>query len=346
MTQLEPFEPFETIRKVWDEKTDEWWYAIVDVIEILTESDNPRKYWTAMKNRKGDLIELDTICIQFPMKHKKNNRTYQTDCSNQAGLLRIIQSIPSPEAEPFKRWLAMTGSRRLDEIKADPLELEREKYRLQGYDEEWINARLNSKTVRNELTDEWQKRQVKGREYGVLTNEIHSGTFDGLSVKQHKDLKGVEKGNLRDHMTPFELAFTILGEAATTEIVRGEDAQGFDENLDAARRGGESAGDARKTFEESFGQKVISNRSYLEERKRLASGRTIPEEQIAELQGQVAAVAAALGGEEGHFQTVTTELHRRFGMRSYETILIDEMDPISRFLHDWHDSLTDDDVPF
>jgi DNA-damage-inducible protein D len=267
MSDIEVFEPFdESIRKVWNAATQEWWLAVVDVVQILTESADASAYWRQMKRRDKELV---TICHKFPLKSLKNNRTYQTDCANQEGMLRIIQSISSPKAEPFKQWLAKTGSRRLDEIRNDPIELEREKYRLQGYDEEWINARLSSKAVRNELTDEWNKRQISGRQYGELTNEIHKGTFDGLSVQAHKEHKGVEKGNLRDHMTRIELAFTILGEATTTEIAQKEDAQGYGDNLIAAQKGGNSAGAARRAFEEFRGEKVISDKSYLNERKRL-----------------------------------------------------------------------------
>lgn len=272
MSELESFELFDThIRRVWDEATGEWWFAVVDVIEILTDSSNPAVYWRQMKNRDAELV---TFCNGFSMKHKTNNRTYKTDCSNQVGMLRIIQSIPSRSAEPFKRWLAMTGSRRLDEIKNDPLEIEREKYRLAGYDEKWINARIGSISARNEITDEWEQRGIQDREYGILTNEIHEGAFD-MSVRKHKKLKGVEKGNLRDHMTPAELAITILGETGTTEIIREEDSQGFQENRNAARRGGKGAGAARKAYEEAMGKKVISDKSYIEERKRLLAHGTV-----------------------------------------------------------------------
>ncbi|MEM8861512.1 MAG: Bro-N domain-containing protein [Chloroflexota bacterium] len=268
MDEIQSFEPFDgQIRKVWDEKDQEWRFAIVDVIELLVETERAAEYWRKM--RKRDLAEIPPFWWDYKMKHKKNNRTYKTDCANEEGLLRIIQSISSPKAEPFKLWLAQTGARRLEEIRDNPIELEREKYRLSGYDEDWINSRLNSKAVRNELTDEWKNRQITGRQYGQLTDEIHQGTFDGMNVKRHKEHKGVEKGNLRDHMTPLELAFTILGEATTLEIARNENAQGFGQNLDAAKRGGEGAGSARKLIEESIGKSVISDKSYIEERKRL-----------------------------------------------------------------------------
>lgn len=268
---LQPLNEYETIRRVWDDNTHRWWFAVVDVVLVLSEATDPSRYWADMK-RRDESGQLLAVCEKFPMKSRKNNRTYQTECADQRGILRIIQSIPSPKAEPFKQWLAATGSRRLDEIQADPLEAEREKYRLAGYDENWINARIGAITTRNQLTDEWQDRGVQGREFGILTNEIHKGTFDNMSVKDHKDLKGVKKGNLRDHMTPLELAFTILGEASTIEEIQDSDAKGFDENKKAAQQGGKNAGVARKSFEEASGRPVVSDKSYLEERKKLDAG--------------------------------------------------------------------------
>ena len=269
--ELQPLNEYEGLRRIWDESTQRWWFAVVDVVGLLSEATDPSRYWADMKRRdkSGQLL---AICEKFPMKSPKNNRTYQTECANQEGILRIVQSIPSPKAEPFKQWLAKTGSRRLDEIQADPLEAERERYRLLGYDEDWINARIGSIATRNQLTDEWQQRGVQGREYGILTNEIHKGTFDNMSVKAHKEYKGVQKGNLRDHMTPLELAFTILGEASTIEEAKAADAQGYDENKNAAVKGGKNAGVARKSFEEASGRPVISNKSYLEMRKKLEAG--------------------------------------------------------------------------
>jgi hypothetical protein len=272
-SDIQTLNEYEGIRRIWDETTDRWWFAVVDVIQALSGATDPSRYWADMK-RRDESGQLLAICEKFPMKSPKNNRTYQTECADQRGVLRIIQSIPSPKAEPFKQWLAMTGSRRLDEIQADPLEAEREKYRLAGYDEAWINARIGSITVRNQLTDEWQSRGVQeGQEYGILTNEIHKGAFDNLSVKEHRELKGVKRGNLRDHMTPLELAFTILGEASTIEEVNEADAQGFEENKKAAQKGGQNAGVARKSFEQASGRPVISDQSYLESRKKLGSGK-------------------------------------------------------------------------
>lgn len=265
---IQTLNEYEGIRRFWDETTDRWWFAVVDVIQALSGATDPSRYWADMK-RRDESGQLLAICEKFPMKSPKNNRTYQTECADQRGVLRIVQSIPSPKAEPFKQWLAMTGSRRLDEIQADPLEAEREKYRLAGYDEAWINARIGSITVRNQLTDEWQSRGVQqGQEYGILTNEIHKGAFDNMSVKEHRELKGVKRGNLRDHMTPLELAFTILGEASTIEEVNEADAQGFEEN----KKGGQNAGVARRSFEQASGRPVISDQSYFESRKKLGSG--------------------------------------------------------------------------
>lgn len=275
--EIQPIYQFEGIRRKWREERREYWYAVVDVIEVLAETKSPSRYWNELrsstKSKSG--IELFDFCEKLPMKSRKNNRTYRTDCANPQGLLRIIQSIPSPGAEPFKQWLAKTGSRRLKEIQNDPIEREREKYRLQGYDENWINTRLESQGVRNELTDEWRNRGVsEGHEFGILTNEIHKGTFDEMSVKDHKEHKDLKKGDsLRDHMTPIELAFTILGEASTIEEIKQNDPKGFEENRDSAKKGGKTAGKLREVYEEETGRPVISDQSYIEERRRLLAAR-------------------------------------------------------------------------
>lgn len=246
----------------------ETWFAVVDVVEVLAETTDHNRYWRQLKQANIELVE---IIDRFPLKHKSNGRTYQTDCANQEGILRIIQSIPSPKAEPFKRWLAMTGDRRLNEIANDPIEALREQYRIEGYDDQWITVRIESITTRNELTDEWAKRGIElGWQYGALTNEIHKGAFEGMTVRQHHQLKGLGKGDqLRDHMTSYELAFSILGEARARDESIKKKPEGFAENEEIARQAGEAAGAARKAFEEQIGEPVISNKSYLEERKRL-----------------------------------------------------------------------------
>jgi hypothetical protein len=254
------------IRRIRDEETGEWWYAVVDVIEALTDSQKPRNYWYDLKRREvaKSGVELSEICRQFKLE-ATNNRFYNTDCANQEGMLRIIQSIPSPKAEPFKRWLAEVGAERLDEIENPELAAERLRqiYRVKGYSDDWIERRLQSIVTRNELTDEWQNRKVQdGREVAILTAEIAKATF-GLTPAEHKKLKQLKQENLRDHMTGLELAFTILGEAATTEITRREDAQGFAENQTAARKGGRIAGNARRELEAETGKPVVSSTNYL-----------------------------------------------------------------------------------
>lgn len=256
------------IRRILDEETQEWWYAVVDVIEAITDSSKPRDYWYRMKKRvaENEGLELSTICRQFKLK-APNNRFYDTDCANTEGMLRIIQSIPSPKAEPFKRWLAEVGSERLEELNNPELAAERLRqiYKAKGYSDDWIERRLQSIVTRNELTDEWQNRGVEiGRQVAILTAEIAQATF-GMTPAEHKKLKKLKRENLRDHMTGLELAFTILGEAATTEITRQEDAQGFDKNQVAARKGGRIAGNARRELEAETGKPVVSAMNYLQQ---------------------------------------------------------------------------------
>lgn len=255
------------IRRIFDEATGEWWYAVVDVIEALTDSQKPRDYWYRMKKRvaENEGTELSTICRQFKLK-ASNNRFYDTECANTEGMLRIIQSIPSAKAEPFKRWLAEVGTERLEELDNPELAAERLRqiYRVKGYSDDWIERRLQSIVIRNELTDEWQNRGIAaGKEVAILTAEIAKATF-GLTPSEHKKLKALKRENLRDHMTGLELAFTILGEAATTEITRQENAQGFNQNQSAARKGGQIAGNARRELEAETGRPVVSATNYLE----------------------------------------------------------------------------------
>ena len=228
--QLQPIGEYEGIRKHIDE-SGTIWYAVVDVIEVLVESSNPGRYWSDMRNRREDGAELYAICVEFPMKHKKNGRTYKTDCANQEGLLRIIQSIPSPKAEPFKQWLAMTGSRRLDEIKADPIEAMRERLRLSGLDEAAINRRLEAFKSNRKLLGEWSNRGVDDEGRETLSDVVHKGTFDGMTRNDHANLKQLPDGEvLSDHMNDLEIAFSILGDASTLEEIKYTNPKGLKEN--------------------------------------------------------------------------------------------------------------------
>lgn len=256
------------IRRVWDENNQNWYFSIVDVIEILTDSPNPRKYWSVLKTRlKKNGSELTTICSQLKMQ-SADGKFYNTDVANTEGLLRIIQSVPSPKAEPFKRWLAKVGYERLEEIENPELATKRmrEIYKQKGYSDEWIEKRARGIAVRDELTQEWKKRGVKEHlEYAILTAEISKATF-GMTPSEYKNYKALDKpkDNLRDHMTDLELIFTMLGEASTTEIAKKKDANGFPENKTAAIEGGNIAGNARKELEEKSGTKVSTKTNYNE----------------------------------------------------------------------------------
>lgn len=251
-----------------------WFFAVTDVIAALTDSDNPRDYWYRMKQReKISGIELSTICRQLKLE-APDGKLRATDCANTEGLFRIIQSIPSPKAEPFKRWLAKVGYERVQEIEDPELATARTRdlYRAKGYSDEWIEKRMRGITVRAELTEEWKQRGVgEAPEYAILTAEISKAAF-GMTPAEYKQHKGLERENLRDHMTDLELIFSMLGEAATTEIARKQDAQGFGENKVAAHKGGRISGDARDKLEIETGDKVVSQENYLNEpesRKRL-----------------------------------------------------------------------------
>ena len=254
---------------------DEWWFSVIDVVDAFTDSVNPRDYWFKMKIRvkSEDGFELSTICRQFKLP-APDRKMRETDCSNTEGLFRIIQSIPSPKAEPFKRWLAKVGYERVQEIEDPELGTKRTRalYKAKGYSDAWIEKRMRGIAIREELTDEWKKRDVKQeQEYAILTAEIAKAAF-GVTPGEHKQLKGLKRENLRDHMTDLEQIFSMLGEAATTEITRVDDAQGFDESKTAARKGGEVAGTARKDLEKKTGKRVVSPENYLtepESRKRL-----------------------------------------------------------------------------
>jgi bisphosphoglycerate-dependent phosphoglycerate mutase len=238
----------------------------VDVIEILTESPNPRKYWSVLKTRlKKEGSQLATNCSQLKMQ-SSDGKFYLTDVADTEQLLRLIQTIPSPKAEPFKIWLAKVGQERLNEIENPELAAQRmrEIYKAKGYSDEWIEKRMRGIAVRDELTSEWNKREVKeGKEYSILTAEISRATF-GLAPSEYKNLKGLTKSseNLRDHMTDLELIFSMLGEASTTEIARNKNAIGFNKNLNAAKEGGTVAGNARRELEHKSGKKVVTSKNF------------------------------------------------------------------------------------
>jgi DNA-damage-inducible protein D len=252
---------------------DEWYFSIVDVIEILTESTIPKRYWTDLKKKltlEEGFDQLYEKIVQLKLE-SSDGKKYNTDTANTETIFRIIQSIPSKNAEPFKRWLAKVGYERVQEIENPELAQQRMKelYKAKGYPESWIEKRVRGIAVREELTDEWQKRGVKeGQEYSILTAEISKATF-GMTPSEYKELKGLKRENLRDHMTDLELIFSMLGEASTTEIARNTDTQGFKENQQAAKKGGKIAGDARKQLEIESGKKVVSKDNFLTSSKNL-----------------------------------------------------------------------------
>lgn len=254
------------IRSVWNEEEQQWYFSIVDVVGALTDSADSRKYWNKLKQRlKEEGSELVTICHRLKLP-AADGKMRLTDTATAKGILRIIQSIPSPKAEPFKQWLAQVGSDRIAEIENPELAQSRmrEIYRAKGYSDEWIARRERGIAVRDTLTDEWKKRGIKeGKEYAILTAEISKAAF-GISPSQHKKLKDLNRPseNLRDHMTDLELLFTALGEASTTEIAKTHDAYGMAENTQAARAGGKIAGDARRALEAKTGRKVVSASNY------------------------------------------------------------------------------------
>ena len=268
MTENDKLQMFEDrpIRTAWDETQEEWYFSIVDVVTVLTESgdyNTGRKYWNKLKQRlKAEGSELVTNCHQLKMKATDGKRRL-TDVANTEQLLRIIQSIPSPKAEPFKLWLAQVGRERIEETIDPELTIDRalETYLKKGYSREWINQRLQAIQVRKELTDEWDARGVqKGVEYAILTDEI-TKAWSGMNTRQYKNLKGLKKENLRDNMTTLELVLNMLAEATTTEISKQKAPATFSENLSVARKGGEAAGIARKAVEERTGVPVISSKN-------------------------------------------------------------------------------------
>ena len=255
------------IRSVWDNEREEWYFSVVDVIGSLTESNNPRDYWYRVKKRMSEeeRSELSTFCRQLKLK-STDGKLYKTDVADMQGIFRIIQSVPSPKAEPFKMWLAEVGKERIDEIIDPELTIDRalEGYARKGYSREWINQRLQAIQVRKELTDTWQDHGVKaGNEYAILTNEI-SKAWSGMTTREYKDFKGLKKENLRDNMSTTELILNMLAETATKDIAEATNPQGLDENKQVAQDGGSIAGDARKSIEDRTGKPVITSKNAID----------------------------------------------------------------------------------
>jgi hypothetical protein len=245
---------------------NEWWFSVVDVVEALTDSVKPRVYWNAMKTRvkSEDGIELSTICRQLKLE-SSDGKKYETDCANAEGIFRIIQSIPSPKAEPFKRWLAKVGYERVQEIENPELATKRTRmlYKLKGYSDDWIEKRMRGIFIREELTDEWKNRGVKEqKDYEILTAEISKATF-GMTPSEYRKHKRLNRENLRDHMDDLELIFVMLGERSTTEIHRTENSQGVPKLKSDAVAGGNVAGGARKKLEQRLGKSIVSKNNYL-----------------------------------------------------------------------------------
>ncbi|MBU4536849.1 Bro-N domain-containing protein [Patescibacteria group bacterium] len=247
---------------------NEWWFSIIDVVNVLAETDRPRKYWNDLKKKIEDegYFQLSDKIGQLKLK-SSDGKKYETDCANTENIFRIIQSIPSPKAEPFKRWLAKVGYERVKEIEDPELATKRTRmlYKAKGYDEAWIDKRMRGIVVRETLTDEWKNRGIKEeKEYAILTAEISKATF-GMTPRQYKNFKNLKRENLRDHMDDLELIFSMLGEAATTEIARNKDAQGFVENKKVAKAGGEVSKKARLDLENKSGKRVSKEENYLKE---------------------------------------------------------------------------------
>jgi len=249
---------------------NEWWFSIIDIIEALTETERPRKYWSDLKKKliKEGYREVSENIGQLKIA-SPDGKKRETDCANTETVFRIIQAIPSSKAEPFKRWLAKVGYERVQEIENPELATKRTRalYKAKGYSDAWIEKRMRGIEVRETLTDEWKNRGVKeGQEYAILTAEISRATF-GMTPSEYQKLKGLKRENLRDHMNDLELIFTMLGEASTTEIARNKDAKGFIENKTVAREGGSVAGKARKDLELKSGKRVSTSKNYLPEKK-------------------------------------------------------------------------------
>ncbi len=264
MTKETSIKLFESkkIRVHWDERNEKWYFSVIDIIETLTGSNNPRRYWSDLKRKlsKEGFSQLYEIIVQLKLE-SSDGKMYATDCADTEGLLRIIQSIPSPKAEPFKVWLAKVGYERIEETEDPEKAFDRamETYLKKGYSKNWINQRLKSIEVRKEMTDEWNNRGVKkGQEYAILTDEI-TKAWSGFSIKQYKNFKNLKKENLRDNMNNLELVLNMLAEATTTEISKEKKPKTFTENKIIAKQGGTIAGNTRREIEDKTGKNVISS---------------------------------------------------------------------------------------
>ena len=276
MTQKNAIKLFEEkkVRTVWDDETEEWYFSVVDVIEVLTESENPRKYWSVLKTRlKKEGSQLTTNCSQLKMQ-SSDGKFYKTDVADTEQLFRLIQSIPSPKAEPFKLWLAQIANERINELQDPELTIDRalQQYMNLGYSENWINQRLKSIEIRKELTDEWKRVGLKaGQQFAILT-DIITKAWSGNTTKEYKTLKGLKKENLRDNMTNTELILNMLAEASTKDISTAVNPKNLKESRKIAKQGGTIAGNARKELEAKTGKKVVTDlnaKTFLENKNKL-----------------------------------------------------------------------------
>ena len=267
MNKIKLFES-KQVRTTWSEAEEKWYFVVEDVVAILTDSKDPKQYIKRLRQRDEELAKG---WVQFvPILVETSGGKQRMNCADLKGILRLIQSIPSPKAEPFKRWLAQVGSERIEEIENPEIATQRtrELYKLKGYPDDWIEKRMRSIAIREELTDEWKNHGVKEKiEYAILTAEISKATF-GLTPTEYKKVKGLKSQNLRDHFNDLELIFSMLGEASTTAIVRTQNPEGFIQNKKAAHQGGKIAGDARKALELKTGEKVVSENNFLPETKK------------------------------------------------------------------------------
>ena len=266
------------IRSVWDTEKEDYYFSVVDVIDALTDSPNPRNYWNMLKKRmtEEEQSQLYTKCVQLKMKSKKDSKNYATDTLDTKGILRLIESVPSPKAEPFKMWLAGLGKERIDEVFDPEIAIKRaiNYYRNRGYDDKWIKARLNGILDRNKLTDIWKESGInEGYEYAILTNDIYK-EWSGMTAKEYKEFKGLRKESLRDNMSDIEVLLADIGEITTRELAKKHKPYGLNENRKIAKAGGEVASNTRKDIEEKLGEDVINkdnklNYQYIDDNKKL-----------------------------------------------------------------------------